>query len=192
MFAEAHSTATGEKKVHLVGDNETEEIFESFLELATTGHVEITDNIDDIDSTAQLGLFLQKWDCPLVLISLILSIKVKVLSRELPRRLGFVFGAIIDSEDTATTSLGAAGVTWTAGNDTWGIEGRCELDVRAWPLSFWKIVKDPHYLFALSRAFETDGNDPTRLAAKFSQLLATAKSKWVLHFGGYPLLLTRR
>jgi hypothetical protein len=178
VLADAHAMSSGDKKLTFVGDNECSKVFGMFLDLVTKNEIKLTNLIRDVGPVAQLGLFLKKWDCGATLASLILHVKFAASEGPLPVSLGFLFASLIDDGETASFFLTKPQRTWSAQSTTktWGIEGRCQVDPRAWPLEFWEIIKDPKYIFALCQAYDSAGDAPAKLAAKFKELLALAKA----------------
>jgi hypothetical protein len=150
--------AGGEMKADLVGHFETGEVFQSFLRLVSTGKIE---HNNELDGVLELLFFLQKWDCPAAISTLLLHVEVAVSRREVCALDAFFIAAAVTDENLARAALLQDGWSWHDDAETpfneEGIRGRSCWDPRGWPLKQWEKwdgVRNYRYLFALSRAFD--------------------------------------
>jgi hypothetical protein len=164
---------TGDKRIEFVGRLETAKVFRASLGLISDGQVELP---RDLAGVRNLGLFLQKWDCPAALSNPLRAVQVGVLRGSIWGVYAFILAAVVHDQETAEVALGGPAHCWgEEGGPVGGTLGRNCLDPRAWPSSLYGQLKgagDPKYAWALAWAFEDTGGDPSRLPAKFGEYLA--------------------
>lgn len=173
MFADAHSISAGERKVELVGENETASVFRDFLKLVSEGKLALTENLVGI---IDLAHFLKKWDCPAVLANLLCAVQLRLMKQEISPLAAFELAAAMDDVDTAKTALTILNWEWPESDAaTHGIPSHPVLDPRAWNLFYWRDISNADYIFALIRAYGDVGNTDN-LADKFVEYLEAAKA----------------
>ncbi|BEJ14645.1 hypothetical protein CspHIS471_0404120 [Cutaneotrichosporon sp. HIS471] len=187
VLASAAAASTGGKKIEFLGDTETAQVFRAFLNLVSTGQTEEHEDVsegspqDFCVDTANLALFLQKWDCPAHLSHLITHLHLGVLLDDLSAMDFFFVAAAIKDSEAATAALKSTTRKWVGRDGVCGyISGRSCFDPRGWSLSRyreWETYGNVEYLWALSRAYGETSADLSKLSKKFAEYLALTEGK---------------
>jgi hypothetical protein len=152
VFADAHAlSGDGAKKVELVGDNEDSAVLRGFLALITAGKVTLGPDISTAATLGQLASLLKKWDCAVPLAFLLQQVKFSIMTNKTAPLLGFCFCSHFHDDETLDIVLRAPDRTWT--DEPLAIRGRSMLDPTGWPPAVWFNIKNPHYLFGITRAY---------------------------------------
>lgn len=178
VFADASAHVDGHKKIKFMGRNETSEVFEMFLTFISEGALpDLSILRNALEQLIGLAFFMKKWDCGAAYKHLLAAVKCMPHAGDPLRVLQFFcFAAALDEPHIAERALVGA-TTWgrapKAGN---GVPGEMIFDVNSWPVWTWHAVKDPNYLYALSRAVKAVGHS-YELPFKFARFLKEAKEE---------------
>lgn len=155
VLADAHSIANGNKKIELMGYNETAHVLEMFLTFISEGTITNLRTMPNaLQSLMELASFMRKWDCTATLNHLIATVESKFNASDIDSLETFCFAAAVDNAALARIALFKQRRWGELNNPRYDV-GPLEaliFDVRSWPMWIWRAVRDPHYLYALSGA----------------------------------------